>query len=576
MRIYKELVNYISEEVKALGVSKDVYCNSWYLTAHHNRHIQVFTEMNNNGVHYEYSLERNTHKPYLELHFEGTFAQKHKAQIKKLCEETRSNNRLKWGSWWHLPYGKCRLIKELKNKEDIVSGIKELREIFEPKLADMCKEIQYTPMPENEYKYSCLGSELNNQQVSLLSKNIEEIFGCKLVIPPYQRIYCWEKENIQTLWNEITTIDDKEEYHLGSIILHKVGDEYHIIDGQQRMVTVSLILLALRYGGQMPLIYQKFTSQEAQEYVANAKFVIDGIIKRSYPDGMIKKVTQSIKLSVLVLNGGSLDLAYTFFSNQNSKGVPLSDLDLLKAHHLRYLTTESQSEHLAKKWNVLTLEKGELLDHTLRYFLYRLRKWNRKQYCEEYKPHYIKEEYSADIIMSDIPAFGESFKFNEKIQGGAHFFAFAEIYAYRLEEFRSLVVVKAIRENLRWESHWKYADVIENLLFAYFIKFGKLYIEEALYCIASYIAQHRYSTNRAMHYKILEYATESEIVMMIDQASSPTFFFAEVLSLIKITSLDIEQVGGIQRRFADSLSGVYELIKNNITECRIKKMIDNE
>ncbi len=575
MWIYQELVDYISKEVKALDVSKDIYCNSVYRKAHHNRFIQIFTSIDDSCVHYEYSLDYYG-IPCLELHFEGEFTQKHKAQIKKLCEETRSDNRLKWDGWSHLPYGKCRLIKELKSREDIIDGIKELREIFESKLKAMCKDIEYTPLSEQKYKYTSFEDGFKNQQVSLLSKNIEEIFGCKLVIPQYQRIYCWEKENIQTIWNEIMAIDDNEEYHLGSIILHKVGDEYHIIDGQQRLVTISLILLALRYDGQIPLIYQKFTSKEAQEYVANAKFVIDGIVKRSYPDGMIDKITQHIKLSVLVLNGGSLDLAYTFFSNQNSKGVPLSDLDLLKAHHLRYLTTESQAEHLAKKWNVLTLEKGELLDHTLRYFLYRLRKWNRKQYCEEYKPHYIKEEYSADIVMPDIPAFGESFKFNEKIQGGAHFFAFAEIYAHRLEEFRLLSAVKALRENLRWESHWKYADIIENLLFAYFIKFGKLYIEEALYCIASYIAQHRYSTNRAMHYKILEYATESEIVMMIEQASSPTFFFAEVLSLIKITALDIEQVGGIQRRFADSLHDVFQLTKDNVTECRIKKMIDNE
>ncbi len=575
MKIYQKLVDYISDNIGTIGISREPYCNSVEYTRHYNRFVQIFTCIDNPGVHYEYVLEGGE-RPCLELHFEGNFAKMYKKQIKRLCEETRSNNNLEWGEWFKLSYGKCRLIKELNSWEDIIDGIKELHEIFEHKLEGMCKEIQYTPLTEKEYKYSSLEDEIGSQQVSLLSKNIADIFKCKLVIPPYQRIYCWEKKNIQTLWNEITTIDGEEKYHLGSIILHKVGDEYHIIDGQQRMVTISLILLALRYGGQIPLIYQKFASKEAQEYVANAKYVIDGIVKRSYPDGMIEKITQSIELSVLVLNGGSLDLAYTFFSSQNSKGVPLSDLDLLKAHHLRYLTTKSQSEHLAKKWNVLTLEKGELLDHTLRYFLYRLRKLNRKQYCEEYKPHYIKEEYSADLLMPDIPAFGESFKFNEKIQGGAHFFAFAEIYTHKLEEFRTLSAVKALRNNLRWESHWKYAHIIENLLFAYFIKFGKLYIEEALYCISSYIAQHRYSTNRALHYKILEYATESEIVMMIEQASSPTFLFAEILSLIKITSFDIEQAGGIQRRFADALRDVYKQIKNNVTESRIKNMIDNE
>ena len=93
---------------------------------------------------------------------------------------------------------------------------------------------------------------------------------------------------------------------------------------------------------------------------------------------MLERLSHHLIFSVLILNDSNLDLAYTFFSNQNSKGVSLSDYDLLKAHHLRYLNIEDQAEHLAMRWNDLSLEcdnNGDsYLTHTLGVHLFRLRK----------------------------------------------------------------------------------------------------------------------------------------------------------------------------------------------------------
>ena len=66
------------------------------------------------------------------------------------------------------------------------------------------------------------------------------------------------------------------------------------------------------------------------------------------------------------------------------------------------------------------------------------------------------------------------------------------------------------------------------------------------------MAQHRYSSARAISHKIREYAKNSEIVMMIDQSSSPTFFLAECRSNIKITGREIEETG-IQMDFYQKL-----------------------
>ena len=88
----------------------------------------------------------------------------------------------------------------------------------------------------------------------------------------YQRIYCWEEKNITALWNNLKKMPEDQDYHLGSIILQNMENGYHIIDGQQRLVTLTLCLRALGYEGNMPLLAQRFESKEACENIANAKY----------------------------------------------------------------------------------------------------------------------------------------------------------------------------------------------------------------------------------------------------------------------------------------------------------------
>ena len=112
----------------------------------------------------------------------------------------------------------------------------------------------------------------------------------------------------------------------------------------------------------MPLLAQKFSTEDAQHHVANTNYVLDKLLERNIGEEtiLLDKLINKLSFHVLMLNNEDLDLAYTFFSNQNSKGVPLSDYDLLKAHHLRYVSSnEDQSEHLAKRWNTLSSERSD-------------------------------------------------------------------------------------------------------------------------------------------------------------------------------------------------------------------------
>ncbi|WQR62734.1 DUF262 and DUF1524 domain-containing protein [Helicobacter pylori] len=87
-----------------------------------------------------------------------------------------------------------------------------------------------------------------------LLKFIKDNQKNQLVIPIYQRVYSWEKEQCKQLWDDIIKIggDDKMDGHFIGSILYVLDGITHsdntllIIDGQQRLTTITLLLTALR------------------------------------------------------------------------------------------------------------------------------------------------------------------------------------------------------------------------------------------------------------------------------------------------------------------------------------------
>ena len=68
-------------------------------------------------------------------------------------------------------------------------------------------------------------------------------------VPAYQRSYAWEREHVESLLNDINdAIHNKEkEYFLGSVVVTApVNQRYEIVDGQQRLTTVSLLIAAIK------------------------------------------------------------------------------------------------------------------------------------------------------------------------------------------------------------------------------------------------------------------------------------------------------------------------------------------
>jgi hypothetical protein len=78
-------------------------------------------------------------------------------------------------------------------------------------------------------------------------KNLEGLFknSTYLRVPAYQRAYAWEQKQLEQFVSDIIEITDKE-YYYGHFILEKVGSDFEIIDGQQRITTFVLFLMVSR------------------------------------------------------------------------------------------------------------------------------------------------------------------------------------------------------------------------------------------------------------------------------------------------------------------------------------------
>ncbi len=72
--------------------------------------------------------------------------------------------------------------------------------------------------------------------------------GVRLRVPEYQRDYSWDEEQWEDLWLDILALKDQTSrvHYLGAIVLqNKDNKSYSLIDGQQRLATLSIIALAV-------------------------------------------------------------------------------------------------------------------------------------------------------------------------------------------------------------------------------------------------------------------------------------------------------------------------------------------
>lgn len=570
---------WMHDTIHSMYPNRETYpnlkCIRWW-----NRYIQLATVYHPQGLgHIHYEICPNG---YWELHIEGRYEQKWADLAQYLYLQTQNDDRLSWFPRGDYDIGTCRYDQMIEdgNSSKFKEYLQEMVNIIDPLLVKY-KNIIEVAYDNSDYDPITIEPIVNgntDEEVTLVDNLLlDDIFHLNISIPDYQRIYCWEEKNVRRLLDDILNAEGA--YRMGAIILHHHDNVFDIIDGQQRLVTLSLILRKLGYDGS-PLLKLSFASKEAMHYVAYNRFIIDNFINANVLTGRHEKVKfllRNLQFSVLILNTDQIDLAYTFFSNENSRGKSLSDFDLLKAHHLRFITDDMQAGHLAKSWDKMLSDANLHYDNdidkpyyrSLGLYIFRLRKWMGNEDWDDFAKYKIKDEYEAAPVIDEIPPFGEQFSYKESIQGGTHFFAFVKRFEYKYHLFVQTDEFKSIHK-LDNRTHWWFRDVIETFLFAYYLKFGVDYLSEALLAISRIVLQFRFDYKKADYSRLLRQAGDSGIIYMIDCATSPTFALAEMEKKVRsLPSINID-VSPVARDFNRQLREYLAPIRKHIVINKFK------
>src|ERR1035437_5807424 len=85
-------------------------------------------------------------------------------------------------------------------------------------------------------------------KIRSFDKDIKDVLESGFyLIPRFQRPYSWDRENVEDFWNDVV-INADADYFIGSMVVFKPpqSDVAGVVDGQQRLTTITMILAALR------------------------------------------------------------------------------------------------------------------------------------------------------------------------------------------------------------------------------------------------------------------------------------------------------------------------------------------
>ncbi len=336
--------------------------------------------------------------------------------------------------------------------------------------------------------------EKNNIRIECL-KNVLEL---DLRIPNYQRPYKWTIKNISELLTDIENAIDKKDlyekgftYRIGTIILHKKENNknqyYDIVDGQQRIISLTLLMKYLYSNYKCSILEQKFTNKITIKNInKNFKYISDWCKQKKVEKEKIINAYQNL-LELVVINVDNVTEAFQLFDSQNNRGKALDPHDLLKAYHLREMKDFPYDMELAvKKWEA---KKSNDINDLFNCYLFRIWNWSKKIKTKEftineintYKGIQLNSNYNyAKRAYKAFPYF----QINEPFISGNDFFNFVDYYLHLLD---------IIKEELRKNTYKEINEILNNKQFK--LSTGFKYTIELFYCaiLAYYDKFHNFS-----------------------------------------------------------------------------------
>jgi len=249
----------------------------------------------------------------------------------------------------------------------------------------------------------------------VLAKNATSFF-----IPPFQRAYAWGKPEIERYFSDILRIIDSEldpkqhdklEHFFGTIVIKEEKEGFAnksvVVDGQQRLTTTLIFLIALR-DLESDIAKQKYITQnyltnntssfqdkiklkqvtkdwDAYRSLVNKDIPKSGIIYNAYQlftrlINETKRSNPTIELNHYITAIQRMNVAVIFlderpfkgedpqiiFETLNSLGKPLTLSDLIRNYVLLNMDSNSQSDIYEKIWHPKI--ESVLLDNTSEFF----------------------------------------------------------------------------------------------------------------------------------------------------------------------------------------------------------------
>lgn len=290
-----------------------------------------------------------------------------------------------------------------------------------------------------------------------LLRFFEENQNNQFVIPIYQRLYSWKKEQCEQLWDDIIKIggNDKMNGHFIGSILYVLDGNTHsspllIIDGQQRLTTITLLLIALRnHLSDEVKILKKFSRKETESYLINSnkdgdkKFRL--ILSESDKDTLLSlidknkrkpsepsvKIVENFKLFekwisentdkletivkgleklmiVWIALDKEKDDPQLIFESMNSKGIELTQTDLIRNYIVMETETEEKQKNFYNQyWRAMEkdfTQNETLFNRFVRHYLtIKTGKIpNEKRVYEAFKNYQQKEGIEIENLLKDL------------------------------------------------------------------------------------------------------------------------------------------------------------------------------
>jgi len=234
------------------------------------------------------------------------------------------------------------------------------------------------------------------------------------VVPYFQRAYSWRRRQWTTLFDDILELyelNSLNSHFLGSMVLlaeHNEADPVPhtlVIDGQQRMVTLSLFLAAIRdvvrtsdhdFADRIHAAYLVNTAQDGVKVVAthtdrdtyatvvrDAKEPAASPIRdayRTFREAIQEQVDKGIdldrlvhivvsQLSFVAITLDAEDNPYRIFESLNAKGMPLTQGDLLRNYFFMRLPPAEHERWYNTVWSPMQSRLGDRFDDYMRDFL---------------------------------------------------------------------------------------------------------------------------------------------------------------------------------------------------------------